>query len=81
MLGFSFGLFFREGSDTSATTGWKTVGNCLGRAPLGGSETEAWTWEIAWGELRWEGATRKQRQGGRTGNKRRQGVRTGKRGK
>ena len=40
------------------------VGNSLGRAPLGGRETEAWTrWtdrkprEIAWGELHWEGAT------------------------
>ena len=38
------------------------VGNSLGRAPLGGRETEAWTrWtdrkprEIAWGELHWEG--------------------------
>ena len=44
----------------SADDGWETVGNSLGRAPLGGSETEAWTswtdgklWEIAW-ELRWE---------------------------
>jgi hypothetical protein len=76
MLGFSFGLFFREGSDTSATTGWKTVGNCLGRAPLGGSELDAWTswtdgklWEIAWGELRWEEARLKSRQGGQTGNR------------
>ena len=46
--------------------GQETVGNSLGRAPLGGSETEAWTsWterkpsEIAWGELRFEGARRK----------------------
>ena len=44
---------------------WETVGNSLGRAPLGGSETEevwtSWTdgkpWEIALGELRWEEAT------------------------
>ena len=32
--------------------------------------TTGWTdgkpWEIAWGKLRWEGATRKRRQGGRT---------------
>ena len=45
--------------------GRETVGNSLGRAPLGRSEMEAtrgWTegkpWEIAWGELRWEGAIR-----------------------
>ena len=51
-----------------ATRGWtggETVGNSLGRAPRGRSDTEAtrgWTegkpWEIAWGELRWEGAIR-----------------------
>ena len=41
------------------------IGNSLGRAPLGRSDTEAtkgWTerkpWEIAWGELWWEGAIR-----------------------
>ena len=61
MLGFSFGLFFREGSDTSATTGC-TDGKTWERAwgeLRGGSDTEAttgWTdgkpWEIAWGELR-----------------------------
>jgi len=56
--------------------GRESVGNSLGRAPLGGSdtsETTGWTdgklWEIAWGELRWEGARRKRRQGGRTGNR------------
>ena len=46
--------------------GWETVGNSLGRAPLG-CETEAWTlWTdgkpwgiIAWGELCWERARRK----------------------
>ena len=46
----------------------KTVGNSMGRAPWGRSEMEAtkgWTegkpWEIAWGELRGEGAIRKRR--------------------
>ena len=41
----------------------ETVGNSSGRAPWGRSDMEAttgWTegklWEIAWGELRWEGA-------------------------
>ena len=50
----------------------ETVGNSLGRAPLGRSEREAttgWTegkpWEIVWGELRWEGVRWKRRQGGR----------------
>ena len=45
--------------------GTETVGNSLGRAPVGRSETgvtTGWTegkpWEIAWGELRWEGAIR-----------------------
>ena len=80
--------------------GWETVGkyHSLGRAPFGGSETEAWTpwtdgklWEIAWGELRWEGARRKRGHGGRTGKggkyslgarwKRGHGGRMGKRGK
>ena len=40
MLGFSFSLLCRRGSDTEATTGW----------------TDGKPWEIAWGELRWEGA-------------------------
>ena len=46
--------------------GQETVGYRLGRASLGGSETEAWTswtdgkpWEIAFGELGWERARRK----------------------
>ena len=56
-----------------ATTGERgeRKGNSLGRAALGRSEMEAttgWTegkaWEIAWGELRWERARRKRRQGG-----------------
>ena len=45
--------------------GRDTVGNSLGRAPVGRSDTGVttrWTegkpWEIAWGELRWEGAIR-----------------------
>ena len=55
-------LVERDGSD-DRVDGRETVGNSLERAPLGGSEMEAttgWTdgkpWEIAWGELRWEGA-------------------------
>ena len=51
----------RDGSD-DRVEGRETVGNSLGRAPWGRSEMEAttgWTegkpWEIAWGELRWEG--------------------------
>jgi len=43
--------------------GRETVGNSLGRAPFGRSDTgvmRGWTegkpCEIAWGELRWEGA-------------------------
>ena len=43
--------------------GRETVGNSIRRALLGRSDAEAttgWTegtlWEIAWGELRWEGA-------------------------
>ena len=42
----------------------------MGRAPWGRSETEATIgcteekrWEIAWGELRWEGAIWKRREG------------------
>ena len=75
-VGNSLGRASLGGSDTEATTG--TDGrpwDSLGRAPLGGSDTEAttgWTdgkpWEIAWGELCWEGAARKRRQDGRTGN-------------
>ena len=45
--------------------GRETVGNSLGRAPVGRSDmgvTTGWTegkpWEIVWGELRWEGAIR-----------------------
>ena len=45
--------------------GRETVGNSLGRAPWGRSDTEVTTgWtegkpgEIAWGKLRWEGAIR-----------------------
>ena len=45
--------------------GRETLGNSLGRAPVGRSDmgvTTGWTegkpWEIAWGELRWEGVTR-----------------------
>ena len=43
----------------------ETVGNSMGRTPVGRSDTgvtRGWTegkrWEIAWGELRWEGAIR-----------------------
>ena len=50
------------GSD-DGVGGRETVGNSSGRVPLGRSDTEAtigWMegkrWEIAWGELRWEGA-------------------------
>ena len=45
--------------------GRETVGNSLGRAPVGRSDTgmtTGWTegkpWEIAWGKLQWEGAIR-----------------------
>ena len=66
----------RDGSD-DRVDGWETVGNnSLGRASWGRSDTEAttgWTpgkpWEIAWGELCWEGARWKRRQGGRQGNR------------
>ena len=51
------------------------MGSSLGRVPVGRSDTgvtTGWTegkpWEIAWGELRWEGAMRKRREGGRKGN-------------
>ena len=40
-------------SDTEATRGW----------------TEGKPWEIAWGELRWEGAIRKRQEAGRKGNR------------
>ena len=91
------------GSDDSVDGG-EIVGNSLGRAPWGRSETEATIgcteekpWEIAWGELRVEGAIRKRRDGGRGGKpweiawgelrwegaiwKRRDGGRGGARGK
>ena len=62
----------RYGSDDRVDAR-ETVGNSLGRALLGRSEVEAttgWTpgkpWEIAWGELCWEGARWKRRQGGRS---------------
>ena len=55
----------RDGSDDEVD-GRETVGNSVGRAPWGRSDTEAttrWTdgkpWEIEWGELRWKGAVRK----------------------
>ena len=61
----------RNGSDDKVDGG-EGVGNSIKRAPLGRSDTEAtrgWTerkpWEIVWGELRWEGAIRKRRQGNR----------------
>ena len=59
----------------------------FGRAPLGRSDTDAttgWTegkrWEIAWGELCWEGARWKRRQGGRraVGNSLGRGLTVGK---
>ena len=52
--------------------GQESVGNSLGRAPLGGSDTSDGReepWEIAWGELHSEGATLQRRQGGRMGNR------------
>ena len=52
------------------------MGNSLSRAPLERSGMEAttgWTegklWEMARGELRWEGARWKRRQGGRRGSR------------
>ena len=52
------------------------MGNSLGRGPVGRSDsgvTTGWTegklWEIALGELRWEGAIRDGRQGGQKGNR------------
>ena len=60
----------RDGSD-NRVHGGETVGNSLGRALWGRRDTEAtrwWTagkqWEIAWGELRWEGAIWKRRESG-----------------
>ena len=56
-----------EGTDGSNdwVDGEETVGNSMGRAPVGRSDTgvtRGWTegkpWGIAWGELRWEGAIR-----------------------
>ena len=64
--------------ETEATTGW-TDGNlkvceiALGQSSVGRERhrsddrvDDGKPWEIAWGKLRWEGATRKRRQGGRT---------------
>ena len=52
----------RYGND-DRVDGRETVGNSLGRAPVGRSDTgmtTGWTekkpWERGWGELRWEGA-------------------------
>ena len=74
MLGESSGGKERYGSD-DRVDGRETVGNSLGRAPVGRSDTgmtTGWTegkpWEIAWGELRGEGAIRKRQEGGRGGN-------------
>ena len=67
-----------EGTDGSNdwVDGEETVGNSMGRAPVGRSDTgvtTGWTegkpCEIAWGELRWEGAIRKRQEGGRKGNR------------
>ena len=62
----------RDGSD-DRVEGRETVGNSLGRAPLGRSEIEestGWTngkpWKIARGELSWEGGIQKRRQGYRS---------------
>ena len=70
------------------------MGNSLGRAPLAGSETEAWTsWtdrkpsEITGGEHCWEGGRRKRGHSGRmlgessVGRKRGHRGRMGNRGK
>ena len=61
-----------EAGSVDIVDGWETVGNRLGRAWLGGSGT-SWTgrkpWEMAWGELRWNGARRKRGHRGRTGNR------------
>ena len=63
----AWGEFSGEGSRWSdeRVDGEETVGNSLGRAPRGRSDTgvaTGWTegtpWEIASGELRWEGAIR-----------------------
>ena len=54
----------RYGSD-KRVDGRETVGNSLERAPVGRCDTGVTRWwtvgkplEIAWGELRWEGAIR-----------------------
>ena len=63
-----------------ATRGWtggETVVNRLGGAPVERSDRgnddkvdgKGKPWEIAWGELRWEGAIRECREGGRKGNR------------
>ena len=61
----------RYGSD-GRVDGRESVENSLGRAPVGRSGAEATRgstgrkpWKLAWGELRWEGAIRKRREGGR----------------
>ena len=60
--------------DDDVVHGRETVGNSMGRAPWGRSNTEAtigWTdgkpWEIVWGEVRGEGARWKLREGGQGG--------------
>ena len=69
----------RYGSDDKVD-GQETVGNSMGRAPLGRSDTEAmrgWTerkpWEISRGELRGEGAGWKRRRGESSVKKERDG--------
>jgi len=75
--GIAWGELCGEGTDGSddRLDGKETVGNSLGRAPWGRGDTETTRgWmerkpsEIAWGELRGEGARWKRRQGGRKGN-------------
>ena len=64
IAGESFGGKERYGSD-DRVDGREAVGNSFRGAPVGRSDTgvtTGWTegkpWEIAWGELRWEGAIR-----------------------
>ena len=75
-VGNSFGRAPLERSDLETTIGWTEGNPQLGRAPFGRSDTEATRgrterkpWEIAWGELRGEGARWKRREGGRRGNR------------
>ena len=74
----SWGELRCEGTDGSNdwVDGGETVGNSLWRAPVGRSDTGVMTGctegkpcEIAWGELRWEGAIRKRQEGGQKGNR------------